>query len=86
MPITNKPTVTPLQVGATAFFVYNNIPKSAKVLRTVSEVTDLDENGTAEETVVYYLEGYTEPFEAGKLFTSKSTLKTHLDSAADSLS
>ena len=86
MPITNKPSVTPLQVGATAYFVYNNTPRSAKVIKTVSEITDQDDNGTAEERVTYYLEGYTEAFHSSRLFSSKSTLKTDLNTTADSLS
>lgn len=86
MPITNKPTVTALQVGATAYFVYNNLPQSAKVLKSVSEVTDLDNNDTAEESVFYYLEGYTEPFHSTRLFSSKANLKTNLNSSADTLS
>ena len=86
MPITNKPSVTPLQVGATAYFVYNNLPQSAKVIKTISEITDQDDNGTAEERVTYYLEGYTEAFHSSRLFSSKSTLKTDLNTTADSLS
>lgn len=85
MPITNKPSVTPLQVGATAYFVYNNTPRSAKVIKTVSEVTDADENTTAEERVFYFLEGYTEPFESSVLYSAKVDLKNNLGSAADSL-
>jgi len=85
MPITNKPTVTPLQVGATAYFVYNNSPQSAVIVKTVSEVTDIDENGTAEEAVFYYLSGYTEAFESSRLFANKTNLKTHLDGVSDSL-
>ncbi|MBS1513862.1 MAG: hypothetical protein JSS63_02445 [Bacteroidetes bacterium] len=86
MPITNKPSVTALQVGATAYFVYNNVPQSAKILKTVSEVTDSDNNGTAEEVVFYYLEGYLEPFTSSRLYSSKGSLKTSLESSADSLS
>ncbi len=86
MPITNKPTVTALQVGATAYFIYNNVPQSAKVLKTVSEVTDVNNDSTAEESVLYFLEGYTEPFHSSRLFTSKTNLKTDITSIADSLS
>lgn len=85
MAITNKPSVTSLQVGATAFFISNNAPQSAKITKTVSEVTDADNNDTAEETVTYYLEGFTEPFPSSRLFSSKTNLKNHLDSASDSL-
>lgn len=86
MPITNKPSVTALQVGAKAYFVYNNVPQSATVVKTVSEVTDINNDGTAEETVQYYLEGYNEPFASSKLFTSKANLKSQLTNTADSLS
>lgn len=86
MPITNKPSVTSLQVGEKAYFVYNNVPKSANVLKTVSEVTDLNDDGIAEEVIYYYLEGFNEPFLDSRLFSSKTNLKTNLESSADSLS
>jgi len=85
MAITNKPSVTTLQVGATAYFMSNNAPQSAKVIKTISEVTDLNDDNTAEETVLYFLEGFSEPFVSSKLFSSKTNLKNNLTTAADSL-
>jgi len=80
MALTGKPAATGIQVGSDAYFMYNNIPQTAKVVRTSSEVTNPNSDNNGITKVVYYLEGLTKSFEASDLFSSPEALITSLAS------
>lgn len=80
MALTNKPAPTDIQVGATAYFMFENIPQSATVVSTSSEVTNPELNNTGITKVVYYVEGYLKPFQFYELFSEPESLITHLAS------
>lgn len=86
MAVTNKPSVTTYQVGDEVFFMENNVPASALVTKTISEVTDVDSNNTAEEVVKYFLAGRgAVAFAGNKLFASGADLLDNLSDAIDAL-
>ena len=85
MAVSGKPAVTTVQVGANAYFMYNNLPRKAKVIKTVSEVTDANNDNTAEEVINYYCEGYSEPIKSTKVYASGSALATVIDDAITAL-
>ncbi len=85
MPVTNKPSVTTHQVGATVFFILNGFPKQAVVEQTFSEVQDADNNNTGEQVDSYYLKGYSEKFYNSQLATSKANLKTLFNNLVDAM-
>lgn len=86
MAVTNTPSVTSIQVGATVYFIENNIPVKGEVSGTISQVTDVNSDNTAEEVVTYELVGKGNvPYDSSRLYASGSALKTAFDSAVDAL-
>lgn len=85
MAVSSKPSVTAVQVGEYAYFIHNNIPCKAKVLKTISEVTDINADNTAEEVINYFCEAFTEPIRSTRVYASESALKTAVDALIDAL-
>jgi len=83
MALSGKPSATEFQVGADVYFMYNNMPRSAKLAATTSEVTNpnSDSNGLIKE--VYHLEGYTQVFTASQLYSRKEILLGYIASLLD---
>lgn len=85
MKYTGTLTVTTHQVGATVFFIENDLPASAAVVRTQNYVYKNASNATVEE-IKYQLEGYGEKwFPGAELFASAAAMKTFFENATDGL-
>lgn len=89
MPITNKPAATTFQVGATVYVPYvpnDATPKAVVIESTESIVTDVDENGVAEQVDYYYFVGYPGfKLPVSKVFTDKTALEAYTDALIDSV-
>jgi len=86
MAVTNKPSVSSIQVGATVYFIENNLPAKGEVSGTISQVTDVNSDDTAEEVVTYELVGKGNiPYSSSRLYASGSALKTAFGSLVDAL-
>lgn len=46
MALSNKPAVTNLQVGDFGWFIYNNSPVKAKVIKTISDISNPNNDST----------------------------------------
>ncbi len=86
MAVTGQPTATSIQVGATVYFIENNIPVKGEVSGTISQVTDVNTDNTAEVVVTYELVGKgNTPYNSSRLYASGSALKTAFGSLVDAL-
>ncbi len=81
MALSNKPASTSLQVGDYGWFIYNNAPVKAKIVKTISDVSNPDNNTSGIQTNTYYFDGYPEKFTSSQIYTSKSALTTALSTA-----
>lgn len=85
--VTNKPSVTSHQVGATVYVPYTAIsgsPQTVTVESTESIVTDADNNGTGEQTDNYTFIGVPNfSLPGSKVFSTKGALETYLDNLID---
>lgn len=84
MALSNKPAVTSLQVGDFGWFIYNNVPVKAKVVKTVSDVSNPNDDSNGVQINTYYFEGYSEKFPSSKIYVSKSALTGALTTATPS--
>jgi len=84
MALSNKPASTSLQVGDYGWFIYNNTPVKAKVLKTISDVSNPNEDTTGVQLNSYYFEGYSERFMSSQVYSSKSALTGAITSATPS--
>lgn len=84
MALSNKPASTSLQVGDFGWFIYNNVPVKAKIVKTISDVINPDNNNTGIQINSYYFEGYSEKFASSQIYTSKSELTSAVSSATPS--
>lgn len=86
MALTDKPSVSTIQVGANGYTVYNNAPVVGAVTMTRTKVIESSTPGTATETLEYQLAGYPNIwFQSAVVKSSEANLKTYLDSATDAL-
>ena len=86
MALTGKPTASAIQVGATAYSIYNNAPIEAAVTRTFTTTVESSTPGTATETLEYELAGFPNiKFPSASVNASVSDLKTDFEASADSL-
>lgn len=86
MPITNQPQPSTYQVGDTVYLLENSIPISAIITNTLTTVTDIDSNGTAEVSTLYQLEDRgSQLFPESKLYDTKSHFKTAINALIDAL-
>lgn len=86
-PVTNKPSATTYQVGATVYIPYGitAVPQAAVVEETESVVVDANSDGTGEQTNYYYFAGMPKTFRLAEslVFSSKANLETYLDGVID---
>lgn len=85
--VTNKPSATTFQVGQTVYIPHlgaNTIPQAAVIERTESVVVDANNDGTGEQTNIYYFVGGGLNFlPESKVFANKDALETYLDNLID---
>lgn len=86
MPVSGQPTATTYQVGDEVYYIENNVPALGEVSKTLTEITDVDSNNTAEVTTRYQLVGKgTVLYNEDKLFAAANDLKTYFDDLVDAL-
>ena len=86
MPVSGQPTATTYQVGDEVYYIENNVPALGEVSKTITEITDVDSNNTAEVTTRYQLVGKgTVLYNEDKLFATANDLKTYFDDLVDAL-
>ena len=87
--VTNKPSATTHQVGDTVFIPYSNAsqsPTAAVVEKTESIVLDVNEDGTGEQTDVYYFVGMGSfNLPSSLVFANAAALEAYFDNLIDSL-
>jgi hypothetical protein len=87
--VTNKPSATTHQVGSTVYIPYSNAspsPTIAVVEKTESVVLDVNEDGTGEQTDIYYFVGMGNfNLPASLVFVDGATLETYIDNLIDDL-
>jgi hypothetical protein len=74
MALANKPATTSLQVGGFGWFIYNNAPVKAKIVKTISDVSNPNNDSSGVQTNSYYFEGYVEKFSSSQVYDSKSAI------------
>lgn len=84
MALSNKPAVTSLQVGDFGWFIYNNSPVKAKVIKTISDMSNPNNDSSGVQINSYYFEGYSELFISTQVYSSKSALTTAITTATPS--
>jgi hypothetical protein len=84
MPLSNKPVPTSLQVGEFGWFIYNNVPAKAKIIKTVSDVSNPNNDSNGIQINSYFFEGYTGKFSSSQVYASKSLLTSAVTSATPS--
>ena len=86
MPVSGQPTATTYQVGDEVYYIENNVPALGEVSKTLTEITDVDSNNTAEVTTRYQLvDKGTVLYSEDKLFATVNDLKTYLQDLIDAL-
>ena len=86
MPVSGQPTATTYQVGDEVYYIENNVPALGEVSKTLTEITDVDSNNTAEVTTRYQLvDKGTVLYSEDKLFATANDLKTYLQDLIDAL-
>ncbi len=87
--VTNKPSATTHQVGATVYIPYSNAlqgPTIAVVEKTESVVLDVNEDGTGEQTDLYYFVGMGNfNLPTSLVFASAAALEAYFDNLIDDL-
>ncbi|MBN8570455.1 MAG: hypothetical protein J0M18_12565 [Ignavibacteria bacterium] len=84
MALSNKPASTSLQVGNYGWFIYNNSPVKAKILKTISDVSNPNNDTSGVQNNFFYFEGYTEKFSSSQVYSSKSELTSAITAATPS--
>lgn len=85
MSITGKPAATTVEQGDTVYFVYNNAATSGVVARTKHIVSDANNDNVAEQSDVFYLQGFPDAFRGSQLFLTKEALEAAIANQLDSL-
>ena len=86
MSVSGQPTATTYQVGDEVYYMENNVPALGEVSKTLTEITDVDSNNTAEVTTRYQLvDKGTVLYSEDKLFATVNDLKTYLQDLIDAL-
>jgi len=71
MALANKPAITALQVGNFVWFMYNSVPVKAKIIKTISDVSNPNDDSSGVQSNSYYLEGYYELYPSSKLYSTR---------------
>lgn len=86
MAVTSQPQPTGFQIGDACYYVEGNIPIKGEVADSITVVTDVDSNNTAEVVTTYQLVGKgVQEYASARLYASKAALKTAFDALVDAL-
>lgn len=84
MALSNKPSTTSLQVGSYGWFIHNDVPVKAVIIKTVSDVSNPNNDSTGVQQNYYYFEGYSEKYHSSRVYSSKDSITAALTAATPS--